>query len=124
MRNVTMDAAVAAGDGTLHGAIDYWQEQAALKDLEIMRLREALKTSLNCIDRTGWEFSCDMRLFGKKLDRYKDLYTPTTYDDLMAWHEAQLGEPVAQVRWRNGEMFTKFMTDFVDAGTKLYAKKG
>ena len=71
-------------------AWQHQQQRLTLKDLEIVRLREALETSLNCIDRTGWEFSCNMRLFGKKLDRYKDLLsTPTTYDDLMAWHTAQ-----------------------------------
>ena len=105
------------------------QQNLALKDLEIMRLREALETSLNCIDRTGWEFSCNMRLFGEKLDRYKDLLsTPTTYDDLMAWHEAQMGEPVAWVC--GGELYlTKEAAenskrDWSLVANPLYAKKG
>ena len=27
-QNLEMDEAIAAGDGTLHGALDYWQERA------------------------------------------------------------------------------------------------
>lgn len=34
------------------------------------RLREALETALSCIDRTGWEFTPEMRVMSAKLDRY------------------------------------------------------
>lgn len=37
--NVTMEEAVAAGDGTLHGAIDHWHGEAARLREENMRLR-------------------------------------------------------------------------------------
>ena len=37
---VTMAEAVAAGDGTLHGAIDYWQEEATRWKAEAIRLQK------------------------------------------------------------------------------------
>ena len=107
MSNITMDDAVAAGDGTLHGAIDYWQEQAALKDLEIMRLREALEEIA---------FEVDHLYTSNKVTNI--LSTPTTYDDLMAWHEAQLGEPVGYT-----DYYQKTLS-FNKTGYPLYAKKG
>lgn len=54
------------------------QECLALKDLEIMRLREALVDMYGCDD--------------VKINAA--LSIKTTYDDLMSWHEAQLGEVV------------------------------
>ncbi len=38
----TMADAVAAGDGTLHGAIDHWQERALKAEAETQRLRDEL----------------------------------------------------------------------------------
>lgn len=134
MRNITMDDAVAAGDGTLHGAIDYWQEQAALKDLEIMRLREALEDirdgmNTKAINNTVIKSDTVYR-FAEEIT--EALSTPTTYDDLMAWHEAQLGEPEAwKYTKRDGEITSTVNEDFaliVEADgfevTPLYAKKG
>jgi hypothetical protein len=64
------------------------QQQLALKDFEIMRLREALAKSDKWL--TSGEVPYMLQINNMKL-----LSTPTTYDDLMAWHDAQLGEPVA-----------------------------
>jgi len=59
------------------------QKLLALKDLEIMRLREALKE----IERYG---DCKVCY----AESTKALSNPTTYDDLIAWHNEQLGETV------------------------------
>lgn len=72
----------------------------ALKDLEIMRLREALevavsyvikdmeraiKNNFGRVDNDKWACRCvDARDLVEKA-----LSTPETYDDLMAWHKAQ-----------------------------------
>ena len=40
--HVTMDDAIAAGDGTLHGAIEYWQNQCAKKDPALDAAEKAL----------------------------------------------------------------------------------
>jgi len=62
------------------------QQNLALKDLEIMRLREALEQIKNSVSE-DWS-----RIYADEA-----LSTPATYDDLMAWHNEQLGEPVARV---------------------------
>jgi hypothetical protein len=41
--NVTMEDAIAAGDGTLHGAIDHWQSEAERLRAENKRLRTAMQ---------------------------------------------------------------------------------
>ena len=37
------DEAIAAGDGTLHGAIDHWQQRADRAEAEVARLKDALR---------------------------------------------------------------------------------
>lgn len=39
----TMDDAIAAGDGTLHGAIDHWQDEAARWKAEATRMRHRIE---------------------------------------------------------------------------------
>jgi len=92
------------------------QERLALKDLEIMRLREVLErlAKLGNGDRYG-------NSEGNDIAR-QALSTPTTYDDLMAWHNDQLGEPVAITK-QNG-LILKFGFDELPENTNLYAKKG
>lgn len=100
------------------------QQLLALKDLEIMRLREAFYLNM-------------LRAFPEKSheevhDEIDKLYGGTTYDNLMAWHEAQLGEPeVWKYTKRDGEPTATLNKDFaliVEADgfevTPLYAKKG
>jgi hypothetical protein len=92
-------------------------EKLALKDLEIMRLREAGTFFFGWVDDVCCELAEDA------YEKYKlILATPTTYDDLMAWHEAQLGEPVAITK-QNG-LILKFGFDELPENTNLYAKKG
>lgn len=55
------------------------QQRLALKDLEIMRLREFVQFY--------WENGITETLYYKARDL---LSTSTTHDDLIAWHEAQL----------------------------------
>lgn len=65
-------------------SVEYLHQRLALKDLEIMRLREALiyhTQQTRPIHQTEQALS-----------------TPATYDDLMAWHNEQLGEPVAWIK--------------------------
>lgn len=81
------------------------QQRLALKDLEIMRLREAFYLNM-------------LRAFPEKSheevhDEIDKLYGATTYDDLLAWHEAQLGEPVAwKYKKRDGEPTATLNKDF------------
>ena len=37
MAAIDMDAAIAAGDGTLHGAIDYWHDRALMAEAALMK---------------------------------------------------------------------------------------
>lgn len=41
-REPTMDDAVAAGNGTLHGAIDYWQERALRAERTLVAYEQAI----------------------------------------------------------------------------------
>ena len=43
MANASMDEAIAAGDGTLHGAIDYWQERALKAEAAVKSSQEPNK---------------------------------------------------------------------------------
>ena len=45
--NPDHDAAMAAGDGTLHGAIDYWQGESDRLQKRVSKLEEAIE---KCID--------------------------------------------------------------------------
>jgi hypothetical protein len=97
------------------------QQQLALKDLEIMRLRDALH-EIKYADDSAY-YVCE-----KIAERA--LATSATYDDLMAWHNEQLGEPVA---WFNEDYpaerygdLEEFAYDYgsTDKARPLYAKKG
>lgn len=102
------------------------QQHLAMQQLEIHNLRQVLYYWRE--ECTGFEPS--ISVFQLKVD--DALSTPTTYDDLMAWHEAQLGEPVAwKYTKRDGEITATVNEDFaliVEADgfevTPLYAKKG
>lgn len=55
MNRPTMEDAIAVGDGTLHGAIDHWQEEAARWKSEATRMRhriECLRGGLK--SAAGW----------------------------------------------------------------------
>ena len=106
------------------------QQRLALKDLEIMRLREALLKIEFEYDYTLDKELTETIVAGFELARA----TPTTYDDLMAWHEAQLGEPAAWMTFDfygnseyipndNNKFFTK-QTAVTQKPIPLYAKKG
>lgn len=94
------------------------QQQSAMQQREIMRLREALEE----IERYG---DCKVCY----AESTKALSTPTTYD---SWHEAQLGEPVAwKYTRRDGQVTATVNPAFaliVESDgfevTPLYAKKG
>lgn len=71
----------------------------ALKDLEIMRLREALEIARDYQFDAVNQFHIDFA--GYKAEKHKQydddlklveqaLSTPATYDDLMAWHNETL----------------------------------
>lgn len=76
------------------------EQNLALKDLEIMRLRKALDKII------GHDMACSV--IAKQA-----LSTPTTYDDLLAWHEVQLGEPEAwKYTKRDGEPTATLNKDF------------
>lgn len=70
------------------------QQRLVLKDLEIMRLREALLKIEFEYDYTLDKELTEAIVAGFELARA----TPATYDDLMAWHNEQLGEPVAWIK--------------------------
>jgi len=116
------------------------QQRLALKDLEIMRLREALEDirdgmNTKAINNTVIKSDTVYR-FSEEIT--EALSTPTTYDDLMAWHEAQLGEPVAynhhfiydydfmpeEVLSHSKEIPTVFGMKYISKTDALYAKKG
>jgi hypothetical protein len=97
------------------------QQLLALKDLEIMRLREALE-EIKLADDSAY-YVCE------KIAE-QTLSTPATYDDLMAWHNEQLGEPMG---WFNEDYpaerygdLEEFAYDYgsTDKARPLYAKKG
>jgi hypothetical protein len=96
--------AADAREATLENEIKSLQQRLALKDREIMRLRKALEEIAFEAD-LGW----------------------IAYNDLMAWHNEQLGEPVAWM-WNNepdGEIvFSGTDSPYPDTATPLYAKKG
>ncbi len=108
----------------------------ALKDLEIMRLREALEIARDYQFNAVNQFHIDFA--GYKAEKHKQydddlklveqaLSAPATYDDLMAWHEAQLGEPVAWMNSANGVVINKTkkqQADYSLFDTPVYAKKG
>lgn len=110
------------------GIVAHLQQRLAEKDLEIMRLREALErlAKLGNGDRYG-------NSEGNEIAK-QALSTPTTYDDLMAWHEAQLNK-LEQVGWicdkaiSNGTWYPIITLDKIkNTGhinhRKVYAKKG
>jgi hypothetical protein len=93
------------------------QQRLALKDFEIMRLREALHEV---------KYADDSAYYVCEKIAEQALATPATYDDLMAWHNEQLGEPVA---WMNdaGFCYAEWKSDLDEYYGKpipLYAKKG
>jgi len=45
MKNVTMQDAIDAGNGTLHGAIDYWQKRALNAEIELEAFQCADETT-------------------------------------------------------------------------------
>ena len=47
MSEITMADAIAAGNGTLHGAIDYWQERALNAERQAAELKDALLDALD-----------------------------------------------------------------------------
>lgn len=75
---VTMDDALAAGDGTLHGAIDHWQERALRAEAELAA-RQPVRSStvsddmMDVVDRLGSEHDeVDPRAWDHML-----IYAPT-----------------------------------------------
>jgi len=109
------------------------QKLLALKDREIMRLREALEAVMRCeyatTEKEDYILVDDCQCLLVTIEEVRkikqSLSTPTTYDDLMAWHEAQLGEPVACIDHIEGIKTVVWKErDYPDIGTKLYAKKG
>jgi hypothetical protein len=46
----TLDDAIAAGDGTLHGAIDHWQERALKAEAERDAARDALRELIGILE--------------------------------------------------------------------------
>lgn len=112
------------------------QQQSAMQQLEIMRLRKALSSAnlelLDVIDSINQDkVHHDGDDFHETLNKCdKALSTPATYDDLMAWHNEQLGEPVAWFHEdypaeRYGDL-EEFEYDYgsTDKARPLYAKKG
>jgi len=96
------------------------QQRLALKDREIMRLREALEEI---------KYADDSAYYVCEKIAEQALATPATYDDLMAWHNEQLGEPVAWIS--EDENFIEYRRDaLIELSYKnheifpLYAKKG
>lgn len=107
------------------------QQRLALKDLEIMRLREALEDADELIAIEPFEHVAQEAADAHYAIR-QALSTPTTYDDLMAWHEAQY-EKVAYMARQNEVGYLGFKLDrlkkehphVLDKNiTPLYAKKG
>ena len=80
--------------GKLTNEIDSLQEKLAVKDLEVMQLREALKYYLD--NNTGITVA------------HQAITTTFTPDNLMAWYKEQLGEPVASAWMNNGVMVNAF----------------
>lgn len=63
----TLDDAIAAGDGTLHGAIDHWQERALKAEAERDAARAALKTA----NANHEHFEREWYLRGDEIDRLR-----------------------------------------------------
>jgi hypothetical protein len=91
------------------------QQQSAMQQLEIMRLHEALH-EIKYADDSAY-YVCE-----KIAERA--LATTATHDDLMAWHEAQLGEPVAWLHTK--DWYTTIDSPVFDEENwqPLYTKKG
>jgi hypothetical protein len=93
------------------------QQQSAMQQLEIMRLRKAFGEMVAMQELEG--LSCE--------PQREILDTPTTYDDLMAWHNEQLGKPMAWMNISENAGFKQIIV-FQEPTSKksipLYAKKG
>lgn len=111
------------------------QQRIALKDREIMRLREALEAVMKCEYATTEkedyilvdDCPCLLVTIEEVRKIKKALSTPANYEDLMTWHEAQLGEPVAERCLHHDEGVTFWMYgNYKDSVNwqPLYAKKG
>lgn len=106
------------------------QQRLALKDLEIMQLREALEDirdgmNTKAINNTVIKSDTVYR-FAEEIT--EALSIQTTYDDLMAWHDAQLGEPVAWLNPNDYDRRHAFMWNIKSRNEKqfsipLYARK-
>ena len=106
-------------------ALEWWnngqmQQRLALKDREIMRLREALEEIVKKenTEENEWD-AVEVVIPAMCAIAKQALSTPTTYDDLMAWHEAQLGEPLIKVI-----VLIDGKETVVELQKPLYAKKG
>lgn len=111
-------------------AWQHQQQRLALKDLEIMRLREVLKDADELIAIEPFEHVAQEAADAHYAIR-QALSTPATYDDLMAWHEAQLGEVVGWQALCKSRHFGFGVTEINLDGyhpdfwqRPLYAKKG
>jgi len=101
-------------------------EQLALRDLEIVKLREALN-SFEISDDTGLQALWVTSKTAEQID--EALSTTYTTEHLDAWLKEKIGEPVA---WKYNSLGTDYITEYEDniigisKGTKptsLYAVK-
>jgi hypothetical protein len=92
-------------------------KQLALRELEILKLREALGLLTEmCITHVGADYGDEVHK--RYLQGKEALSTPLTTEYLNEWLKEKLGEPVATT-FDNG---ITFHTDFYEP-TKLYAVK-
>ena len=117
-----VDYATAAGNNTLHGAIDYWQKKAFAAQAENLKLREAFSIC-----------NFDASVFEKE-DRFKNqeivvkarqaLATPFDTAELEAYVESEIekrmGEPKGYM-WPEVESISLYKDEFFTI--PLYAKK-
>ena len=61
-QNREMDEAIAAGDGTLHGAIDYWQERALKAEARLAQRIDPAEHDKTCAALLqGERYPCDCK---------------------------------------------------------------
>ena len=61
-QNLEMDEAIAAGDGTLHGAIDYWQERALKAEARLAQRIDPAEHDKTCAALLqGERYPCDCK---------------------------------------------------------------
>ena len=94
-----------------------------LKDLEIMQLRDALENTVLSLKGYRMELSDNQPCDAEKT-AVRMLLTPTTNDALMAWHNEQLGEPVAWLHKKDWYTTTDSPEFDEENWQPLYAKKG